>query len=142
LGRANIPRGSYVDIWGGPRCGRMPRLQQGLLGRFEDHQANTFIQRLTVRLITSSRVEKCSTCLAVETRYPWLAEPPERSLSNLVSSIIDTKCVKAHFKIRSTDGRRSFPTPLRQRIWRCAFLLRIKSAELLCQSATPTIAWC
>jgi hypothetical protein len=99
---------------------------------FEDYEANTFNQRSTVRSITSSRVERCSTCLAVETRCPWPAVLPERSPNNSVSSIINTKRVKAHFKIRSTDGRRSSPTPLGQRIRRCAFLLGIKSAELLC----------
>jgi hypothetical protein len=138
LGRGNFSRGPHVDIWGGPRCGRMPVFDRP----FEDYEANTFNQRLTVRSITSSRVERCSTCLAVETRCPWPAVLPERSPNNSVSSIINTKRIKAHFKIRSTDGQRSSPTPLGQRIRRCAVLLGIKSAELLCQSATPTLAWC
>ena len=77
----------------------MPRFRDDLHPRVED-KADISIQRSTVLSTTSSRVERCSTCPAVETRCPWLAvDLRERSLNNSVSSIINTKCVKAHFKL-------------------------------------------
>ena len=80
-------------------------------GEFEDYEANTFIQRSTVRSTTSSRVERCSTCLAVETRCQCPGALLELSLNNSVSSFVNAECVEAHFRIRSTNGRRSSTTP-------------------------------
>jgi hypothetical protein len=50
-----------------------------------DHNANTALQRLTVRLTTWSRVERCSMCQAVATRCQWAVPHEELSLSSLVS---------------------------------------------------------
>lgn len=80
-------------------------------GEFEDYEANTFIQRSTVRSTTSSRVERCS-CPAVETRCQCPGALLELSLNNSVSSFVNAECVEAHFRIRSTNGGRSSTTPL------------------------------
>jgi hypothetical protein len=52
-----------------------------------------------VRSITSSRAERCSTCPAVETRCRWPGAFPERFPNSSVSLFINTKRVKAHFKL-------------------------------------------
>jgi len=81
---------------GGKRCGRMSH-RYNVNSRIE-HGADIIIQRSTVRSTTSSRVERCSTCPAVETRCPWLAAVlQDRSLNSSVRSIMNTKCVEAHW---------------------------------------------
>ena len=76
-------------------------VQDGCFGRFRlhrmrhstssgrgdiDHEADMFLQRLTVRLITWLRVERCSICQVVATRCLWLVVHHEQlSRNNLVS---------------------------------------------------------
>jgi hypothetical protein len=91
-------------LWGGKRYGRMRRFPHDLRGRVEDYEANTFMQRSTVRSTTSSRVERCSICPVVETRCQCLGAVQERFLNNSVRSTINTKCVKAHVKLDPRMG--------------------------------------
>ena len=63
-------------------CVRLSTLSGGFYDT--DHVANTYLQRLTVRSITWSRVERCS-CQAVATRCQWLVPQEEISTNNLVS---------------------------------------------------------
>jgi hypothetical protein len=107
----------------------------------EDHGANTFYTEVDRALDNLAKSGKMFNNLSGRRDSMPLVGAPRGAFPEQFGKILlpNTKCFKL-MNFRSSHGRWSSPTPLGQRLWRCALLLRVEPAKLLRQSETPTIS--